>query len=100
LPAPIANKHDSIRCIQVIAGVLGRAGQAGTKQRLAAAAEGQITFRPATRLVKPEEAEEAVAPEVMATLEDGLMDDAKETEVKLDEARNGERSIRDLKQVS
>jgi len=41
----------SLRCIQVIAGVLGRAGEAGQKQRLAAAARGDITYRPATGLV-------------------------------------------------
>ena len=46
---PAANKI-SLRCIQVIAGVLGRAGEAGQKQRLAAAAEGRITYRPAQGL--------------------------------------------------
>jgi small subunit ribosomal protein S2 len=43
----------SLRCIQVIAGVLGRAGEAGQKQRLAAAAEGTITYQPAKDLVIP-----------------------------------------------
>jgi hypothetical protein len=41
-----------------------------------------------------------VSPEVVRKLEEGLMDDAKELDVKLDEARNGERSGRDLKQVN
>jgi small subunit ribosomal protein S2 len=55
----------SLRCIQVIAGVLGRAGEAGQKQRLAAAAEGKITYRAATNLVAPTtEVEEAKAAQV------------------------------------
>jgi small subunit ribosomal protein S2 len=44
------NNSYSLRCIQVIAGVLGRAGEAGQKQRLAAAAEGKVTYRPAQGL--------------------------------------------------
>ncbi|KAF2129755.1 ribosomal protein S2 [Dothidotthia symphoricarpi CBS 119687] len=47
---PIPANDDSLRCIQVIAGVLGRAGEAGQKQRLAAAATGEITYRPAKNL--------------------------------------------------
>lgn len=42
--------NPSLRCIQVIAGVLGRAGEAGQKQRLAAAARGEITYAPAKGL--------------------------------------------------
>ncbi|KAF1362496.1 ribosomal protein S2 [Lizonia empirigonia] len=55
---PIPANDDSLRCIQVIAGVLGRAGEAGQKQRLAAAARGEITYRPARGLVAPESEEE------------------------------------------
>lgn len=51
--------YSSLRCIQVIAGVLGRAGEAGQKQRLAAAAKGNITYRPAHGLVLPEAEEDA-----------------------------------------
>ncbi|KAF2629882.1 ribosomal protein S2 [Macroventuria anomochaeta] len=62
---PIPANDDSLRCIQVIAGVLGRAGEAGQKQRLAAAAQGEITYRPARGLVVPEsEAEEAEVAQV------------------------------------
>lgn len=43
----------SLRCIQVIAGVLGRAGEAGQRLRLAAAARGEITYEPASGLVVP-----------------------------------------------
>ncbi|KAI8939753.1 hypothetical protein NX059_003498 [Plenodomus lindquistii] len=50
---PIPANDDSLRCIQVIAGVLGRAGEAGQKQRLAAAAKGEVTYRPARGLVAP-----------------------------------------------
>ncbi|OAL54907.1 ribosomal protein S2 [Pyrenochaeta sp. DS3sAY3a] len=55
---PIPANDDSLRCIQVIAGVLGRAGEAGQKQRLAAAARGEITYTPAKGLFI-EESEEA-----------------------------------------
>ncbi|KAF1928986.1 ribosomal protein S2 [Didymella exigua CBS 183.55] len=48
---PVPANDDSLRCIQVIAGVLGRAGEAGQKQRLAAAARGRITYRPAQGLM-------------------------------------------------
>ncbi|KAH7095022.1 37S ribosomal protein MRP4, mitochondrial precursor [Paraphoma chrysanthemicola] len=58
---PIPANDDSLRCIQVIAGVLGRAGEAGQKQRLAAAANGTITYQPAKGLVMPETEEEAEA---------------------------------------
>ncbi|KAL1594955.1 hypothetical protein SLS59_008506 [Nothophoma quercina] len=62
---PIPANDDSLRCIQVIAGVLGRAGEAGQKQRLAAAAEGHITYRPARGLVAPEsETEDAEVAQV------------------------------------
>jgi small subunit ribosomal protein S2 len=62
---PIPANDDSLRCIQVIAGVLGRAGEAGQKQRLAAAARGEITYRPARGLVAPEtEGEEAEVAQV------------------------------------
>ncbi|KAF2846011.1 ribosomal protein S2 [Plenodomus tracheiphilus IPT5] len=50
---PIPANDDSLRCIQVIAGVLGRAGEAGQKQRLAAAAKGEVTYRPAHGLIVP-----------------------------------------------
>ena len=45
----------SLRCIQVIAGVLGRAGEAGQKKRFEAAARGEITYRPAQGLELPGE---------------------------------------------
>jgi small subunit ribosomal protein S2 len=47
-----------LRCIQVIAGVLGRAGEAGQKKRLEAAKKGDITWLPPPGLGKPKEEEE------------------------------------------
>jgi len=47
-----------LRCIQVIAGVLGRAGEAGQKKRLEAAKNGDITWLPPPGLGKPKEEEE------------------------------------------
>ncbi|KAJ4331894.1 hypothetical protein N0V95_009792, partial [Ascochyta clinopodiicola] len=55
---PIPANDDSLRCIQVIAGVLGRAGETGQKQRLAAAAQGHVTYQPVEDLVAPETDEE------------------------------------------
>ncbi|KAF2800769.1 ribosomal protein S2 [Melanomma pulvis-pyrius CBS 109.77] len=61
---PIPANDDSIRCIQVIAGVLGRAGEAGQKKRFEAAARGEITYRPARNLELPGEEEDAKKPTV------------------------------------
>lgn len=44
---------NSLRCIQVIAGVLGRAGQSGQEKRLEAAKTGQITWLPPPGLGEP-----------------------------------------------
>lgn len=54
---PIPANDDSLRCIEVIAGVLGRAGEAGQNERLKAAQNGIITFRPAQGLQGPENPE-------------------------------------------
>ena len=55
----------SLRCIQVIAGVLGRAGEEGQRKRLKAAKTGEITWLPPAGLGKPvteeDKAEEATA---------------------------------------
>lgn len=41
---PIPANDDSIRCVQVIAGVLGRAGQEGQQNRREAAKRGSVTY--------------------------------------------------------
>jgi small subunit ribosomal protein S2 len=46
------NKN-SLRCIQVIAGVLGRAGEQGQEKRLEAAKTGKITWLPPPGLGEP-----------------------------------------------
>jgi small subunit ribosomal protein S2 len=52
------NLDFSIRCIQVIAGVLGRAGEEGQKKRLEAAKSGEITWLPPPGLGSPVNEEE------------------------------------------
>ena len=43
---PIPANDDSLRCVQVIAGVLGRAGEEGQANRREAALRGEITYEP------------------------------------------------------
>ena len=43
---PIPANDDSLRCVQVIAGVLGRAGEEGRMRRLAKAQRGEVTYTP------------------------------------------------------
>ncbi|KAL2072044.1 hypothetical protein VTL71DRAFT_11387 [Oculimacula yallundae] len=50
---PIPANDDSLRCMQVVAGVLGRAGEEGQKKRLEAAKTGEITWQPTPGLGKP-----------------------------------------------
>lgn len=49
---PIPANDDSLRCVQVIAGVLGRAGQAGQESRKEKAKDGIITYTPSTLYTK------------------------------------------------
>lgn len=44
---PIPANDDSLRCVQVIAGVLGRAGQEGQERRKELAHAGNVTYSPA-----------------------------------------------------
>jgi len=86
----------SLRCIQVIAGVLGRAGEAGQKQRLAAAENGQITFRPANKLWWPShdlsEGEQASSPNLaeLDPAENPSTEDADGLDVKPNAAKSHE----------
>ena len=43
---PIPANDDSMRCVQVIAGVLGRAGQEGQESRIEMAKVGNVTYTP------------------------------------------------------
>ena len=52
---PIPANDDSLRCVQVIAGVLGRAGEQGQQRRLDAAQQGTITYLPTQGLALPED---------------------------------------------
>ncbi|KAG0647398.1 Meiotically up-regulated 70 [Hyphodiscus hymeniophilus] len=55
---PIPANDDSLRCIQVIAGVLGRAGEEGQRKRLEAAENGEATWLPPPGLGRPDTEEE------------------------------------------
>jgi small subunit ribosomal protein S2 len=48
---PIPANDDSLRCVQLIAGILGRAGEEGQRRRMDEAAKGILSYEP----VKPEE---------------------------------------------
>ncbi|KAM0717545.1 hypothetical protein Q7P37_007397 [Cladosporium fusiforme] len=50
---PIPANDDSLRCVQVIAGALGRAGEEGQAQRLARAKDGYIDYEPRHGLDMP-----------------------------------------------
>ena len=43
---PIPANDDSLRCVQVIAGALGKAGEEGQQRRIAKAARGEVTYTP------------------------------------------------------
>ena len=52
---PIPANDDSLRCVQLIAGVLGRAGQEGQVVRTEKAQEGNVTYTPTKLVGQPTE---------------------------------------------
>ncbi|KAH7394083.1 ribosomal protein S2, flavodoxin-like domain-containing protein [Phaeosphaeria sp. MPI-PUGE-AT-0046c] len=93
---PIPANDDSLRCMQVVAGVLGRAGEAGQKQRLKAAAKGAITYRPARGLRVPGGEDEAEGESKLGSgkQQDSAFSadivDTNDVATKLDEVKNHE----------
>ncbi|PYI04884.1 hypothetical protein BO78DRAFT_346732 [Aspergillus sclerotiicarbonarius CBS 121057] len=58
---PIPANDDSLRSVTLIAGVLGRAGQAGQERRLKEAREGRLTYQAMDKLSVPAEEKESPA---------------------------------------
>lgn len=64
-----------MRCTYVIAGVLGRAGEAGKNKRLKVAEEGKITYTPDETLTKPRREEVAKAKSKVETRAEEVEDE-------------------------
>lgn len=54
LTYPIPANDDSMRCVQLIAGVLGRAAQEGQENRRELARQGTLTYEPEDQLLEDE----------------------------------------------
>ncbi|CAL8577967.1 hypothetical protein XPA_003773 [Xanthoria parietina] len=54
---PIPANDDSLRCVQLVAGVLGKAGEEGMKRRREKAKRGEVTYQPEQFELKPQEGE-------------------------------------------
>lgn len=63
----------SLRCAQLIAGVLGRAGEEGQRKRLEAAKQGVVTWQPPVALHDPPKKEEVEAAAARARDEETLL---------------------------
>ncbi|KAH8819445.1 ribosomal protein S2, flavodoxin-like domain-containing protein [Xylogone sp. PMI_703] len=57
-PIPANDDRFSLRCVQLIASILGRAGEEGNKKRLEAAKSGKVTWTPPSDLGPPVTAKE------------------------------------------
>jgi len=106
---PIPANDDSLRCVQVIAGVLGRAGEEGRTRRLAKAKKGEVTYTPTKFAALDEEDDglnddwdDALDDEELAIAEQGsdaLKDEGLNVEG-LDEKTLGGLSMKDLEGLS
>ena len=89
---PIPANDDSLRCVQVIAGALGRAGEEGQAVRLAQAKRGYIAYEPRHGLDVPTKAEveaskrgeEGQVAQDEEEEEDMIEDDAEDSEAEPD----------------
>jgi hypothetical protein len=73
----------SLRCIQVIAGVLGRAGEEGRRRRLERAKEGEVAYTVEHNLKHPKDVETNVEEgESVLNLDENLSTKVKEGEVR------------------
>ena len=89
----MSSNISSHRCIQVIAGVLGRAGEVGQKRRLEDAQQGNITYQPphpplqkTKDTADPENAE--AENQLKKALQESHLGNTEEIDGKLDDARN------------
>jgi len=87
---PIPANDDSLRCVQVLAGALGRAGEEGQRQRLASAKKGYITYEPRHHLEMPtkEEVEASKRGEAGAKSQHDEIEEEFDDEVEVVEAES------------
>lgn len=89
---PIPANDDSHRCVNVIAGVLGRAGEAGQEARLRAARRGEIDYAPTHGLKAPTPGQAQKEREAMER-------EAQEERAYIDEGEVVEDSIREQEEL-
>lgn len=91
----ISNDY-SLRCIQLIAGVLGRAGEIGQRKRLEAAKSGKVTWLPDPRMGVPFENDEVKMKEMEEAKKAQLAARPRRTQSRPRRGRTEEEEIDDL----